>query len=317
VRYAAYTGKAALVMKTKGCHNAQTIHSLIYNLDEDMERYGDELRFVINNASPVANAALVIVDEVSMVGEALAKDLLSFGTPVLVLGDQFQLPPVNVEGYFTEHKPDVMLTEIHRQALENPIIKMSMDVREGRGLQLGTYGDSKVINARDVNVGMAKNADQILVGKHVTRKAKNATMRNVLGYKGTLPVAGDRLVCLKNNKDKMFLNGAMWRVDTAQDSDTPGHQFMELTPIDAGTNKNQEAKVHNWFFEGRENDIDRWIKRDCDHFDYGYAITVHKSQGSQWDDVLLYDESSVFREDAARHLYTGITRAAERITVAR
>ena len=76
-----------------------------------------------------------------MVDERLARDLLSFGTKVLVLGDPFQLPPVQGAGFFTAHEPDIMLTEIHRQAADNPIIRMSMEIREGGFLEHGRYGD--------------------------------------------------------------------------------------------------------------------------------------------------------------------------------
>ena len=56
---------------------------------------------------------------------------MSFGVPVLVLGDPAQLPPIQGGGYFTEAEPDAMLTEVHRQAFDNPIVRLSMDVRAG------------------------------------------------------------------------------------------------------------------------------------------------------------------------------------------
>src|SRR5688500_3222997 len=132
VLFAAFTGKAAQVMRNKGCANARTIHSLIYRpRGEKPEKETGELQpaFALNRASPVGKAKLIIVDECSMVDEALGRDLLSFGTPVLVLGDPGQLPPVKSGdgggGYFTEHEPDVMLTEIHRQARDNPIVALA------------------------------------------------------------------------------------------------------------------------------------------------------------------------------------------------
>src|SRR5687768_12152091 len=128
VVFAAFTGKAALVLRNKGCEGAQTIHSLIYRsrgVDEESPT------FVLNRESTAAKAKLIIIDECSMVDEELGRDLLSFGTPVLVLGDPAQLPPVKGGGFFTEAEPDVMLTEVHRQAADNPIVRMSMIVREG------------------------------------------------------------------------------------------------------------------------------------------------------------------------------------------
>ena len=120
VSFCAFTGKAALVMRQKGCVGASTIHSLIYTFDT--EAPPGTLRFIRNPLSPLLMANLVIVDECSMVNRQLGEDLLSFGKKVLVLGDPAQLPPVEGAGFFTLGEPDFLLTEIHRQAAENPII---------------------------------------------------------------------------------------------------------------------------------------------------------------------------------------------------
>src|SRR5215210_9157695 len=142
VAFGAYTGKAALVLRTKGCPDASTIHSMIYRSRESDE---GGPQFVLNRQSPVARASLIIIDECSMVDEELGRDLLSFGQPVLVLGDPAQLPPVKGGGFFTEGEPDVMLTEVHRQARDNPIIRLSMVVREGGRLPHGRHGESRVL----------------------------------------------------------------------------------------------------------------------------------------------------------------------------
>ena len=129
VAFAAFTGKAAHVMRQKGCVGATTIHSLIYRPSRVEEEEG-EPSFTIRHDAPAADADLIIIDECSMVDEDLGRDLLTFGKPVLVLGDPAQLPPVKGGGYFTEGEPDFMLTEIHRQAADNPIIRLSMAIRE-------------------------------------------------------------------------------------------------------------------------------------------------------------------------------------------
>src|SRR5580658_9811302 len=166
VVFGAFTGKAALVLRSKGCSNARTIHSLIYRArDTDTE----EPTFELNDESPAAKANLIIIDECSMVDADLGRDLLSFGKPVLVLGDPAQLPPVKGGGYFTEGPPDVMLTEVHRQAVDNPIIKMSMLVREGGRPSPGAYGESLVVDRRDIDSGTVTAADQLLVGLNRTR----------------------------------------------------------------------------------------------------------------------------------------------------
>lgn len=317
VLYACFTGKAALVLRQKGCAEASTIHSLIYRPEEDV--ITGETRFVLNLDSVLAGAELLIVDEVSMVGEELARDLLSFGTRVLVLGDPAQLPPVKGEGFFINARPDAMLTEVHRQAEDNPIIRMSMDVREGRGLTPGDYGDSRVVRRADIGKDEMReivlSADQLLCGMNKTRHAFNARCREILG-KGDdwKPVAGDKLICLRNNHDKGLLNGAMWTADRVRYTGD-GVFTIRTTSLDDEGATPLDTTVPLQFFRGDEKDLDFRFRRRHDEFAYGYAITVHKSQGSQWDSVLVFDESRAFREDAAKHLYTAITRAAERITV--
>src|SRR6187549_1237037 len=129
VKYAAFTGKAALVMRGRGCDGATTIHSLIYRA---LESGVEQPSFELWDDAPASKARLIIIDECSMVDQELGRDLLSFGVPLLVLGDPAQLPPIQGGGYFTGSEPDAMLTEVHRQAADNPIIRLSMDIREGR-----------------------------------------------------------------------------------------------------------------------------------------------------------------------------------------
>ncbi len=319
VLYGAFTGKASLVLRKKGCTGASTIHSMIYKAEEDSVT--GKTTFRLNPESPVSKAKLVIIDEVSMVDEVLALDLLSYDTRILVLGDPAQLPPVKGEGYFINGQPDTMLTEVHRQAADNPIIRMSMDVREGRGVQLGTYGDSQVIRrdsiTKDAMRELVIGADQLLCGMNKTRQTFNARIRDIEGCAGAFaahhPINGERLVCLKNNREKGLLNGGLWEViDSVY---AGGLMHMVVKSLDEPHLAPVEVEVPHEFFCGDEKNLDwRDLKR-VDQFTYGRALTVHKAQGSQWDNLLLFDESSVFRLDARKHLYTGITRAAERVTV--
>lgn len=314
VLFGAFTGKAALVLRSKGCRGASTIHSMIYAVDVSD---GGVATFMLDPGSKVADAKLVIIDECSMVDEQLGRDLLSFGTKILVLGDPAQLPPVRGAGFFTNAEPDIMLTEVHRQARDNPIIRMSMDVREGNRLQLGHYGNSAVIKRADISADRVMAADQLLVGVNRTRRAYNARIRKLKDITAPFPIAGDRLVCLKNMRPKGLLNGGIWNVERVIDQDEdPEAIRMEVSPDDAGgAAQNADVIVHHAFFHGEEDKLDWVVRRDYDEFDFGYALTVHKSQGSQWRDVVLFDESAAFRENRTRHLYTAITRAAERITV--
>ena len=145
VKFAAFTGKAALVMRNKGCDSASTIHSLIYRARES----GDEQpSFELWDDAPASKAKLIVIDECSMVDAELGRDLMSFDCPLLVLGDPAQLPPIQGGGFFTDCEPDAMLTEVHRQAQDDPIVRMSMDIREGRELEIGRYGESEVVVAQ-------------------------------------------------------------------------------------------------------------------------------------------------------------------------
>ncbi|MBV9222113.1 MAG: ATP-dependent RecD-like DNA helicase [Methylobacteriaceae bacterium] len=310
VVFGAFTGKAALVLRAKGCREAATIHSLIYR-PRDTE--AESPTFVLNRESVVGKAELVIIDECSMVDEELGRDLLSFGTPVLVLGDPAQLPPVKGAGFFTDAEPDVMLSEVHRQAADNPIIRMSMTVRDGGRLAHGSYGESRVIRRDEVSAHTVLEADQVLVGTNRTRRAYNARIRELRGFGEPVPMVGEKLVCLRNDKAKGLLNGGMWRVEKLRPM-RKGYLRMGVVAEDDMAKKSVRIEVLREFF-GAEAEIPFALRRKSDEFDYGYALTVHKAQGSQWDDVVLFDEGFAFREHRSRWLYTAITRAAERIIV--
>src|ERR1700736_4827823 len=142
VLFAAFTGKAALVMRRKGCEGASTIHSLIYRARESGE---ETPSFELWDDAPASKAKLIVIDECSMVDAELGRDLLSFGVPVLVLGDPAQLPPIQGGGFFTDAGPDAMLTEVHRQAQGDPIVRLSMQVRNGERLSVGEYGRTSVV----------------------------------------------------------------------------------------------------------------------------------------------------------------------------
>ena len=336
VKFASFTGKAALVMRRKGCEGASTIHSLIYT---PVERDDGHFDFELNPESELASADLLIVDECSMVGDDLGRDVMSFGVPVLVLGDPAQLPPVKGAGFFTAvDKPDVMLTEIHRQAFDNPIIRMATAVRQGERLTLGEHFGpngvkSRVLARADLVQSMVMKADQVLVGTNRTRMGTNAKMRAILGLPSDRPVEKDKVICLRNNREKNLLNGGIWNVEAAQMTkhETSSFEVVDLMvappPEDAGAAK-QIVKVPMSFFETGECTLPPRVRRMFDEFTYGYAITVHKSQGSQWDHVTVFDESFSFGKMIESHsgadkgetfrrqwTYTAITRSAESVTV--
>jgi exodeoxyribonuclease-5 len=325
VQFAAFTGKAAQVLRSKGAVNARTIHSLIYR-PRGEEAVEDEVTgktsmsptFSLNRQSPIARAKLVIIDECSMVDETLGRDLLSFGTPILVLGDPAQLPPISGGGFFTEHEPDMLLTEIHRQARDNPIIELALDVREGREFMNGDYGAAQVIGKEEVTQELVLSADQVLVGINRTRRRYNQRLRQLKGFEAAYPQAGDKLVCLRNDPSKGLLNGSLWKVMTSsRETVKPGINLLVSPEEDDPDRGVAKIKLLKAAFEEQETEIPWSTKKRYDDFDYGYALTVHKAQGSQWSNVVLFDESYAFKDTRQRWLYTAITRAAERLTIVR
>ncbi|MFZ1772451.1 MAG: ATP-dependent RecD-like DNA helicase, partial [Rhizobiaceae bacterium] len=325
VQFAAFTGKAAQVLRSKGATNARTIHSLIYR-PKGEEETADEITgktsmtptFTLNRQSPVAKAKLIIVDECSMVDEALGRDLLSFGVPVLVLGDPGQLPPISGGGFFTEAEPDHLLTEIHRQARDNPIIRLAQDVREGREFMKGDFGAAQVISKDEVTQDLVMEADQVLVGTNRTRKRYNQRLRELKGFSAAYPQAGDKLVCLRNDPAKGLLNGSLWKVmSSAKETIKPGINLLVSPEEDDPERGIAKIKLLKAQFDDPDTEIPWATKKRFDDFDFGYALTVHKAQGSQWDNVVLFDESWAFRDMRQRWLYTAVTRAAQRLTVVR
>lgn len=314
VLYVAYTGKAALVMRKNGCKGASTIHSLIYMTEELPD---GSLMFHLNPNSPASSASLIVVDECSMVDESLAKDLMSYRVPIIVLGDPAQLPPVAGTGYFINSTPDVLLTEIHRQARDNPIIDLATQVRMGNRLKTGEYGTSKVISIDEFNDDMLTASDQILAGKNDTRNALNLKVRTMLGYKNPMPEINEKLVCLKNDKKIGIFNGGTFRVHNPVlfSKKKKSHLSCNMILRSEDFDKLVRVEVRKEFFTGDVDKLNQWDLKASHHFDFGHVLTVHKSQGSQWDNVLLLNESRVFRQDWSKWLYTGITRACDSVTI--
>lgn len=341
VKYAAFTGKAASVMRSKGCLGASTIHSLIYTtkkqsrlalikLEQELIDCKDSLRkqqlekeineqrinlskpnFTLNPYGEIRYAKLVIIDEVSMVDGRLGDDLLSFNKPILVLGDPAQLPPVRGTGFFMTNEPEVMLTEVHRTALDNPVLQLATKIRFGDQIALGQYGESQVVTRNQLEVGCSLQYDQIIVGRNTTRMGANESIREQLGFVDQFPMEDDKLVCLKNNHMQGLMNGALFI--TKKSIVSEDEICLTVQPEDGGETLDVVAYPHPF----RGQDVPRWNGDRLEEFTYGYAITCHKAQGSEWGNVFIVDESSAFRADAKRWLYTAITRASNKVMVVR
>lgn len=377
--FASYTGKAALVMRQKGCAGAQTIHSLIYRPSggaapgspreaeaaADAAERGAEARmpggagggprvgalpltspgpesltspgpgaervqFNLWGESPLGQAPGVVIDECSMVDAEVGGDLMSFGRKILVCGDPAQLPPIRGGGFFTEGAPDFMLTQVHRQARDSGILDLATHVREGGDLadRLGwtsPAGDCEVVlrdrwTSAEI-MGRMVRADQVIVGTNRTRHEFNDRYRRLSGISQPMPVPGDRVICLRNERRTGLLNGSRWRVlEVGLPASSEGRVVeLRLAALD-GTGPG-EVTTWSWthHFLGRDAVLDEMgpARLGFQEFDFGYYVTCHKAQGSQWDDVVVYDESRTFRDADTRRrwLYTAITRAARRLLV--
>jgi len=349
----AFTGKAALVMRRHGMNDASTIHSMVYKPITPDRKEADRLRkevdkaqhdgtdkkrvkelykeleeaesmsFVLNKEdSPLLRAGLLVVDEVSMVNDPMAQDIFTFGVPLLVLGDPGQLPPIEGTGALVKDKPDILLEKIHRQALDNPVIALSMKARLGQQIPYGSYGSSRKIMEKQVTVEDLIDADQVLTGKNVTRRKLNRYIRSarsgVSFADSPYPVEGDKLICLRNNREKGIFNGLICNVlEVKKEFDTSIEYKLKTEDDKEIIVRILRAHFDEYRYPGTVKSLRWWDFQDAEEFDFGYAITVHKSQGSQWDNVVLWDDK-FFNWDQInrrRWLYTAITRAAETITL--
>ena len=301
-------------MRSKGCAGASTIHALIYRASEGED---GAPTFTLNHDGPASRAGLIVIDECSMVDAELGRDLLSFGKPILVLGDPAQLPPVKGGGFFTEAEPDVMLTQNPspgRKRSDHPPVSDRALRRRNRLRRL--WRKPRRPPRRDRRRRRPRRRSGSGRRQSHAPALQPAESANCSGSSEALPVAGDKLVCLRNDRVKGLINGGLWRVE-ALGGMRKDFVRMTLRAEDEVSRAQTKVAVLKQFFEGAEADLPYAARRESDEFDYGYALTVHKAQGSQWDSVMLFDESGAFREHRARWLYTGLTRAARKLTLVR
>jgi exodeoxyribonuclease-5 len=310
--FGAYTGKAASVLRKKGVP-ATTIHSAIYTPAGDDD--DGTTAFVFNPMGPWRDADLIVLDEVSMVDQQMAADIESYGVPVLVLGDPAQLPPVRGEGYYTSTTPDVLLDTIHRQALESPVLELATRVRLSQGRKLGIRRDE--VGTASITAMM--DADQVLCWRNATRWKAITAMRARRGAAMGEVMPGDRIICLTNNRDIGVLNGMQFDVDDVDTFDG----FLQLKVRETGAKYSRWLHVYADGFNGPTGEAQLKQRRawrgQLAAATYADAITVHKSQGSEWEHVYVIDETPAMedRELARRWLYTAVSRASESVTLAR
>lgn len=331
--HVAPTGKAAHVLRRKGVAGAQTLHKLLYTpsgvtserLQQLQDAYvaatepAEKDRLVLEIAAAKADArptfsvnpdsaaqgAVVAVDECSMIGGRMYDDLMRTAEKVLWIGDPYQLPPVRDTSPFDGRRPDAELTQIMRQEAGSPIIQLATAVRNGGLLADQDYDDLVTDQGavelyfrgrRDVPQEVFTRAGAIIVAKNVTRRRFNARMRDIRGYTGDMPELGERIVVLHNSYEHGVWNGGVYTV----------HGYR-AEGIDLEDEAGAYPEVPIWMaLDGDARDCPRGMVPA----DYGYALTCHKMQGSEADDVTVYAEN----QDQT-WLYTAITRARRRVSV--
>ena len=265
--------------------------------------------------APASKAKLIVIDECSMVDAELGRDLMSFGVPVLVLGDPAQLPPIQGGGFFTDAEPDVMLTEVHRQAQDDPIVRLSMEIRAGNRLTEGQYGETQVVRREELD---PRTGDRRRPGSgRPQRHAAQLQHAHARAPRFCRSAAdGGRQARLPAQQPAQ---GPVQRRALAGEGEPERTAVHPQAAAQAGRGhghaRGVKVSVRPECFTGGIEAFEWPQRKPYDEFDYGYVLTVHKAQGSQWDDVVLFDESFAFPDSRERWLYTGVTRAAKRLTV--
>lgn len=329
VAFCAYTGKAAQVLRARlkqekilqPTDNCSTLHSLMYYSEGKKDgtpswRKRESLKY-----------DLLVVDEASMVSEEIWTDLLSFGKPVLAVGDHGQLPPINSQFNLME-QPDITLEKIWRQAADSPIIQLATMARTTGQIPVGEYG----IGVRKLNRNLPETGDEVeqilrgsaeerlvLCGYNHTRQKLNAHMRELREFETPEPARGDIVVCLRNSRESGLYNGQLGVIEAIIAADNDPENIWWYVVANFDDNKFEGYVPREQF--SAPSTIARPPRRPKKDmvglFDFGYALTVHKAQGSQAPKVLVFEERFAKMDDQEwrRWLYTAITRAESDLTI--
>jgi exodeoxyribonuclease-5 len=328
-----FTWKAALVLQARGIYQASSIHGLLYKPQENDK---GELYFVRRDKFEVMSMfSMIVVDEASMVDRKMRRDIQSYGIPVLYVGDKGQLPPISnnpadalIDNNFMAEAED-SLEEINRQAKDSPIIRLSMDIRNGKRINYGKYGKGvfKITEEEliDEQNELLPKMSQIICGTNDCRRAANSFMRRLYGYnRKRMPVKGEKLIGLSNVLDKGLYNGQAWLCD---DEDASSYSLSDSKNVNLSLKSpdNSDRRLTNCIFPEdnlfktermSEAQIFKYLKdMEIYSIDFGYCITCHKSQGSSFDKVLVFEEKIGDREFHKKWLYTAVTRAVSKLII--
>jgi exodeoxyribonuclease-5 len=330
VAFCAYTGKASRVLDSRlraakvprRKDSVSTIHSLIYSTQE---LPGGGVHWV---KKPALERDLIVVDEASMVDERIWSDLCSFGIPILAVGDHGQLPPVGTGFNLMEH-PNLRLERVFRQAEGSGILELASLARANGQIPIDSFGnDARKFDRSNPETGeivqeLLENwqPDLLVVcGYNKTRVQLNQVIRAFRGLESQEPQTGDWVVCLRNNVEQRIYNGLTGRIMSIREAGKGFEDWYELEVEPDGEDYRYTGYALKAQFGAPETiqkppALGESVRGDL--WDFGYALTVHKAQGSQAPRVLVFEERfpRSTDQDWRRWLYTAVTRAQEDLTV--
>jgi len=327
VLFAAFTGKASLILRIKG-NMANTIHKSFYNIYHcDSGAY----KFNVKRSLP-STIKLIVIDECSMINDKMIDDILSFDLPTIFLGDIGQLPPVIGQNSLLKdvNNIDAQLTKVLRQNDTSGILDLATKARNGEKLIEGTYKNCRVLHLKDIED--ITKYDIILCWRNSTRKLFNQAVRKELGINSIYPLKGEKVIGLKNNYyHQIEYEGIpIFPVNGLPSTVISDYKLTENKKdilIDYKPDFIKDPKgpyfrtlCHPEYFDQYNVDInkDPFIAEDDDdivHLDFGYALSVHRSQGSEYKRGLLLDEFEGNEDIHNKFLYTGITRFMEGVDI--
>lgn len=309
--YAVRVGKAVSRLSVQGVPT-RTIHSLFYDVDNSKNELAFKLKPELDK-----HYDLIIIDEFSTVDKEMWEDILSFHIPVIVVGDADQLPPIGTE---LPHLrvADYRLDEILRQSADSPIIKLARSIVEGSPFTKGLYkspdGKSKVLicDAYEIPDSALMKADQIICGTNKHRDELNKKMRRLYKRFDYFPEKGDKLICTQNIWQSNvggspIINGTIGEVVRIKPTAAP---YLLITFKPEYTDETVTLRVDKSYFTGERYVPTPGVYR----FEWGYAITVHKAMGSEWDNVVFFDDKMP-KEIVRRFRNTAVTRARRNLIV--
>lgn len=338
------TNKAAQVLRSKGL-DATTFYKKFYVLEETVDhkpRFTSCRRWLQDGPSRSLPEGkmdwtdILIVDEASMVTTYSCRDMQKMCGTLILVGDHHQLPPVgdreNPAGLFGSLRPSAALTEIMRQQ-EGSLILSVADAARRDDPKL-----NQMLRHFEPQCDFSELLDaQMICYTNKERQRINHLCRRLRGFTKPYPQDGDLMV-ITNNYSEELINGTTveviwfeWDGRSPEATIRVQHETGAVTCkfamgafIKDQIGSQQELLCENY---DEKNFDDEIIRLEAT---FSYCLTAHKSQGSEWEKVVVFDQRTLIRkvqasnalaglspdEYARRWIYTCATRAKKELYVA-